>query len=205
MVAYTSQFCLPYMECTDNPCTTLGSECDEVSVWCAMAQAVEAQLDVIDAVVARTATAIPQARVSLIYDTATTVLGQVPFDTTDLDTDNMVDLAALRGITPRRNGIYLIHGQLQVRDLTTNEFPDVRIRIGNEFAPGLSGVFFLGPLRGTTRGFGVGVDQWIHISGNWAFTDTAPTPRNITMVINSLSVSVLRAHLSVSWHSDLDS
>jgi hypothetical protein len=81
----------------------------------------------------------------------------------------------------------------------------VRVRIGNEHAPGLGGVGFLGPLRGTTRGFGVGVDQWVHISGSWKFDDTSPTPRAVTMVINSLSVGVLRAHLSVSWHSDLDS
>lgn len=202
MVAYTPDFCLPFFECTDNPCTTLGTVCEPISVWCEMANRIEAQMTLVDSVVARTATAIPQARVSLVYESATETLGQVPFDITNLDTDDMVDLSAFQGITPRRNGIYFIHAQVLIAPLVTNDFPDVRLFIGNESAPGLGGVFFTGPIRSTTRGFATA--QWVHLTGNWPFTDSTPNPRTVSMVINSLGIDVLEANLAVSWHSDLD-
>jgi hypothetical protein len=202
MVAYTEEFCIPFFECTDNPCTNLGDVCNPISVWCAAMQAVEAQLTFVDTVIARTATAVPQAKVSLEYESATLTLGQVPFDVTELDTDNMVDLSAFQGITPRRTGIYFIHAQVLMAPVITNDFPDICIYIGNEVAPTLGGALSLGPLRSTVRGFNTA--QYVHVAGHWEFTETSPSPRAISLQANSANINILEANLSVSWHSDLD-
>lgn len=202
MVAYTDPWCLPYFECSDNPCTKLGGPCDEVSVWCELINRVEAQLTVVDTIMARTSEAVPQAKVSLAYSSATLTLGQVPFDTTQLDTDNMVDLSAFRGIVPRRNGIYYIHAQILMAPVATNAFPDIRINIGNEVAPTLGGALELGPLRSTVRGFNTA--QWVYVTGHWEFDDSAPSPRTISLIANSANINILEANLTASWHSDLD-
>lgn len=201
MVAYTPTLCLPYFEAADSPCLNLGTVCDPQNLWCNMAELVEANLIAIDTIVARTATAIPLAQVSYYDPAATFVNGAIPFDVVDIDTDDMVDLPAFAGITPRRNGIYGIHAWVLLNNEPNDDFPDIRIFIGNESAPGLGGVMFTGPVRGTTRGFGV--DQWVQLSADWPFSDTSPSPRQIS-VVNFLTSGVQEAHLSVYWHSDLD-
>lgn len=202
MVAYTPTLCLPYFEATDSPCLNMGTVCEPQNLWCNMAEIVEANLAANDVIVARTVTAIPLAQVSYVTTTPTVVNGPIPFDVADLDTDDMVNLSVFPGITPRRNGIYGIHAEILLNNVPNDDFPDVRIFIGNEAAPGLGGVDFTGPLRGTTRGFGS--DAWVQISGHWPFTDLAPSPREISVVL-FLTTAVQEARLSVFWHSDLDS
>src|SRR6185436_11526075 len=82
---------LPYPTGASRPC-----DYDETS--CEFAEAVEAQLDLLDAVVLRTETTIPTAwiKTSLAFFTvqnaAQNAIYQPPFDTVVVDTDNMADL-----------------------------------------------------------------------------------------------------------------
>lgn len=204
MVAYTPDLCIPFFEASDNPCTMLGDTCNPVSVWCSAMQIVEDHLTDLDTIVARTVTAIPLAMVSFVPTdpVAGNVNGTVPFDIVNLDTDNMVDLSVFPGITPRRNGIYIINAQVAYAPIIANDFPDVRIFIGNEQAPEQGGALDAGPVQGTTRGFNT--LQYVHLSTHWMFNDTSPQPRTVSVVNTYLTGAVFEAHLTVAWHSDLD-
>lgn len=203
MVAYTPQFCIPFFEPTDSPCLNIGTVCEPQSVWCAAMGIVESNLTAFDTVVARTATAVPLASISFEGDPDNnTINGTIPFDIVNLDTDNMVDLSVFAGITPRRNGIYGIHALVGIAPVVANDFPDVRIFIGNESAPEQGGALAAGPVSSTTRGFTT--LQFIHLSSHWEFNDTSPSPRTISVVNTYLTGGILEAHLSVFWHSDLD-
>lgn len=117
MVAYSSTYCLPCLEGSDSPCTNTGTVCDPSTVWCDLVNIVEAQLNPIDTLISRTATAIPLASV-----TGSEAVGTFPvevgFDTVLFDTDNMVNLDANPTIvTPQRDGVYMVYGRL----VTVNE------------------------------------------------------------------------------------
>lgn len=93
MTTCTPIYGLAYIECADRPC-------DQSTTWCDFINTVEVNLDRIDATADRTVDTIPQAQVRLtIPRTQGTNPGGgtpqlVPFDTVDVDTANMVDLAA---------------------------------------------------------------------------------------------------------------
>lgn len=117
MPASTLIYGLPYQVGSDPPCFGPGTGCDNLeSIWCDFAAIVEAQLDAVDDVVARTATSIPMAGIKLAFpDGQANPSGLppagniIPFDTVMFDTDNMVqqdDDGFF--ITPRRNGVYLV-------------------------------------------------------------------------------------------------
>lgn len=117
MVAYSSTYCLPCLEGSDSPCVNTGTVCEPSTVWCDLVNIVEAQLNPIDALLSRTATAIPLASVtgSEAFGTFPVVVG---FDTVVFDTDNMVNLDANSTIvTPQRDGVYMVYGRL----VTPNE------------------------------------------------------------------------------------
>lgn len=200
MVAYTPELCLPYFEPTDSPCVNLGTVCDPVNIWCDLITKVEAQLDAVDTVMDRVVSAIPLASVSITYDSATIINGVIPFDTVEIDTDNMVDLPVFTGITPVRNGIYGITARVLFAPIVTNDFPDVRIYIGNETAPQQGGTLALGPVQTTTRGFNTA--QWVFAATHWDFNDTSPSPRSISVFNTYVTGGVLEAHLDVFWHSE---
>lgn len=98
---------LPYPTGASRPC-----DYDETS--CEFAEAVEAQLDLLDAVVQRTETTVPMAwiRTSLAFSTvqnaAQNAVYEPPFDTVVVDTNDMVDLVRFNGITVNTPGLYLI-------------------------------------------------------------------------------------------------
>lgn len=202
MVAYTPTLCLPYFESSDSPCLNTGTVCDPSTVWCDMMTLVEAQLAAFDLTVNRTAAAIPMASISFNPDDGVVVNGAIPFDIVNLDTDNMVDLSVTAGIVPVRNGIYGITARIFIAPVVTNEFPDVRIHIGNETAPEQGGALDLGPTQTTTRGFSTA--QWLFASTAWDFNDTTPSPRTVSLVNSYINGEVLEAHLDVFWHSELD-
>lgn len=118
MVAYSTTYCLPCLEGSDSPCVNTGTVCDPSTVWCDLVNIVEAQLNPLDALLSRTATAIPLASVTgtepLIPSTPVTVR----FSTVEFDTDNMVNLDLDPTIvTPQRDGMYMAYGRL----VTPNE------------------------------------------------------------------------------------
>jgi hypothetical protein len=145
MVTCTPQYGLPIVEGTDRPC-----DYDDTS--CAFAEAVEAELDALDAVVARTATTIPvgwvraSAPFTVTQNTTTNVFANPPFDTVMMDTGNMVDLDSFNGVTVRQAGLYIawIYGRGQatvVGGTDTNAsytvIADPIANISNSFLPRL--------------------------------------------------------------------
>lgn len=109
MPTCTPFYDLPFIIGTDRPC-------DQSATWCAFAAAVDAELDRFDDIVDRTIDTIPMAQIRLTLPRTQaanpggglTVL--VPFDTVDVDTDNMVDLAASPfTITLSRFGVYMVY------------------------------------------------------------------------------------------------
>lgn len=121
MTTCTPVYRLPIIEGTDRPC-------DQGDAWCAFAETMETELDRLDAVVARTATAIPFAKVSLsapqTYN-ATTSGSRIAFDTILDDSDNMVDLTANPGeVQAQRPGVYAVrcYIELGTTGSTANSF-----------------------------------------------------------------------------------
>lgn len=109
MPTCTPFYGLPYIIGSDRPC-------DQSPVWCDFAAAVDAELSRFDEIVDRTIDTIPmaQVRLTLPRTQATNPGGSatilVPFDTVDVDTANMVDLAASPfTITLPRFGVYMVY------------------------------------------------------------------------------------------------
>lgn len=109
MPTCTPIYGLPYPVGSDRPC-------DQSETWCDFAAGVDARLDILDDVVDRTVDTIPMAQVRLT--TAHTQPSNpgggtpsfVPFDTVDVDTANMVDLASDPYIiTLPRFGAYFVY------------------------------------------------------------------------------------------------
>lgn len=119
MATCTPVYGLPYAEGDDAPC-----DIDET--LCAFAEAVEAQLDVLDAVVDRTADTVPMVQVKLTAPFTFTATGNltatVPFDTISFDTANFVSLAdnAFQVTLPRA-GRYLTSFQVQIASVPVGD------------------------------------------------------------------------------------
>lgn len=112
MVAYTSPDCLPFLEATDSFCVNTGTVCEPSTVWCDQAEILEARLDSLDAVVARTATSTPIGWMETTVAARRTVGDpelQPTFDAVRVDTDNMVDLALnASGFQVNTAGLYQV-------------------------------------------------------------------------------------------------
>jgi len=197
VVACTSDFGLPYQECSDPPC-------DLAQVWCDLVNLVEAELLAGDDVVARTSTAVPLAMIHYEPDVAVALGGgEVPFDTVLADTDDMVDLTVFPGILPKRNGNYLIDVHLRYGLGLDNAREGAYIRIGNVTMPVIGGTL---PAVATayTRGL-TNHDDEVRGSMLWQFNDTSPIPRDITVIDHGTSGTnpLQLATLTVYWHSDV--
>ena len=202
MVAFTPAFDLPYAEGSDPPCFGPGTGCDNLeSVWCDFAALVEDQLDAVDLVLGRTATAIPMAQISVTSETGIDpAAGAIPFDTVEFDTDNMTrTILGQLVIEPRRDGIYRIDTEIMCGGSYGAVFSlmDALIEIG--------GVSFLDQPIALTITPG-GAAFGIRASALWSFNPATPVPRALTVEANFTSpagVVYTDARLSVHWHSDL--
>lgn len=139
MPSYTPTYQLPYPIASDSSCTL-------ADTWCAFDDAVETQLDAIDAVVARTATATPMAIVSTsamhLYINNPLSTGSnfiMTFDTVLVDTDGMTDLATNpQGLTIRTPGIYQRWIHITFRDVQPSPtFEIVQPRITTPLTGGI--------------------------------------------------------------------
>lgn len=201
MPATTPIYDLPYQIGSDPPCFGPGTGCDNLeTLWCDFASLVEGQLDENDAIIGRTATAIPMARITFtaqpgesnfifpgLFDVA------APFDTVVFDTDNMVQLP---NIVPRRNGIYRIEAGMFIIDSAEVGFnTEFQIVIGDDFSVGELAAVINGDTAGRLRA-----------STLYEFTDFSPAPRVIRLELQSSIAATARlesASMTVYWHSDL--
>jgi len=106
MPTCTPVYRFTYAICSDRPC-------DIGDTFCEFATQVEAEMDRLDRVVARTNTTIPMAKISTVTPQ---LLGpNLNFDTVDEDTDNMVDFSeSPRFIFPQRTGVYRLRFYVEV-------------------------------------------------------------------------------------------
>lgn len=201
MPATTPIYDLPYQVGTDPPCFGPGTGCDNLeTLWCDFAEIVEAQLDENDAIIGRTGTAIPMARITYTAQPGepnTIFPGlfdvQAPFDTVEFDTDNMVQLP---NIVPRRNGVYRIDASMFVQSTADIGFNiEFQIVVGTDFNVATLGAVVQGDnacrLRASTL---------------YQFTDLTPAPRIIRLELLSgidPTATLANASLTVYWHSDL--
>lgn len=202
MPASTPIYGLPYQVGSDPPCFGPGTGCDNLeSIWCDFAALVEAQLDAVDDVVARTATSIPMAGVSLTFPagqpdpSALPPAGQIiPFDTVMFDTDNMV-VQDTDGffITPRRNGVYLVAVNIFFRAPTGGA--SMLVMIDDYTVPMLSASSYTTTIaQNKMTG-----SQLIR------YTDTSPLPRRIKVeFVDGFSATseLFQAKLCAYWTSD---
>jgi len=207
--ATTPIYGLPYQVGTDPPCFGPGTGCDNLeSIWCDFASLVETQLDQNDAIVGRTGTAIPMARVRLIPAPGSASdfflllsNGYLAFDTVVFDTDNMATLP--QGITPQRDGIYHIDASIVVNGDPVEAGFDLQFQI-------VIGVLGFEPDIATLSAvIPTSLSNVYRASTLYAFTNTAPIPRTISIYFGSSqsfpssNTELLNASLTVYWHSDL--
>lgn len=201
MPAFTPVYALPYQVGTDPPCFGPGTGCDNLeTLWCDFAEIAEQQLDQNDLIIGRTATAIPMARITRVFQPGevNTISPGVAntgfFDTVVFDTDNM---AVLPNIIPRRNGIYRIDADMLVLN------PD-EIGQNLEFQIVIGGDFDVATLGAITSQ----VDAFCRLQAStlYQFTDTDPIPRVIRLETQSsiaVTAELFSASMTVYWHSDL--
>lgn len=125
MATCTPIYGLPYAEGSDPPC-------DINETLCEFAEAVEVQLDLLDAVVDRVADTVPMVQVKLTAPLTTVSGGNttitVPFDSISVDTASMVALAdnPYRITLPRR-GRYLVSFQAQLTSAPLNDLLQAQV------------------------------------------------------------------------------
>lgn len=205
MVAFTPIYELPYQEGSDPPCFGPGTGCDNLnSVWCDFANLVETQLDDFDSIVGRTSTAVPMAKVTIPSLASVTGSQQLAFTNVSFDTDNMVDLNSVLGITPNRNGYYRIDGRIQATTSGNDSRVQLNIVVGTEVIPENFAETTPGIAVGSTRSEGA-TSVYVRTSALWPFTDTTPAPRGITLMANqgNTTITVRYAELFVIWHSEV--
>lgn len=100
MPGYTAPDCLPYFTCDDSPCLNTGSVCEPSTVWCDLADLLDARLTAYDNVINRTAVTVPFFKIARttqqIIDT--NVVGyssQIQWDAVLADNDGLIDLTSL--------------------------------------------------------------------------------------------------------------
>lgn len=114
MVAHTTPDCLPYFEGSDSPCVNTGTLCEPSTVWCDLAELLDARFTEWDDTLNRTVVTIPFAQVKR---TTPVLVSLAAFDSFTLtweeqseDSDNMVNLTAdPQLVFIRRPGIWIIH------------------------------------------------------------------------------------------------
>jgi hypothetical protein len=204
MVAYTPDFCLPYLEGSDSPCLNTGTVCDPSSAWCDLIALVEAQLNAFDDIAARTGTAVPLAKISFtppVPIDPTTYPTSIPFDIIEIDTDNMVNFEVEpAAIVPNRNGIYEVILEVTTETVGANTTRAAGIRIANEQPPfGIAGTGVAVATQTTTNG-----DVTFSASTLWLFTDSGPLPRVIIGRKNLLlTAPIVTASLTALWHAEV--
>lgn len=205
MVAFTPIYGLPYMEGSDPPCFGPGTGCDNLeSVFCDFMRIVETQLDENDLITGRTGTAIPMCQIQVTEgDTPIDMdANPTPYDTVVFDTDNMADFSGgTAGITPRRNGQYRIEFEALLGGDYTDFFVITDFII-NITLPAAQSLLVPIAISQSLNGEPFGV----RASTLWAFTDTTPTPRKIItspQFSSPAGITILKATLSMFWHSDL--
>lgn len=193
MATCTPVYGLPYAEGDDPPC-------DIGETLCAFADAVEAELDRLDAVVERTVDTVPIVQLRLTapftFTTTTNTTVTIPFDTIDVDTAEMADLTlSPYQITLPRGGRYLTAFQVEIAAITSGDTVIASFSPGaydQYISDGSTPVYLNGggELRYAPTGSGVPVDT------------TSPIV-SFTLSVLSGTFTVNAVTVSMAWIGDL--
>lgn len=181
---------LPYPTRSSNPCNIGDTLCD-------FATEVETELDRLDSIVGRTANTIPMVKVASTVSFLLTVASDdfpVPFDTVEVDTNNMFDgNAANTVITINQSGIYMFRSAVWSNSTGGGNptalsprivLPTEGFTISQNFVTGIS--LFNG--SGGTYPMTAGQQAFLQLGLNIQSTDT---------------ITVYRMELSAVWLGDL--
>lgn len=222
MVAYTTGYCLPYMEGSDPICAELGPVCDKTSVWCELAGIVDGALTAFDDTRARAVDSFPYAQVGITAVPFTYTLGDttgdeilLPWDAVLGDSDGMVDLSVdTYTVTLRRSGIWNLLSEVTSY---TSLFPsNISTRLVSSAAPTgsiaapfssirrvwLEPVVYLGSVIGSIIGLSNVMDYYVRVD-----TSNGPVPLQIAYALGagaSFNVGTINfAQFSARWVADL--
>jgi hypothetical protein len=203
LTAYTAGG-LPYQTGGDRPC-------DAPATWCDFTTALEAQLYADDLVIGRYDPTIPMAKMSrstLITATigATAQPVAVPFEGSDVDTDDMIDFSISSfNIRPRRLGTYLVTGTLM---LYVTGFDNLSLYItrgpivAGTFGTGFTAIAESGivmPASSSTAVYGIKVSA----HSAWSSDDTL----GFGLLLNPTAagtINIVSATLAAYWVNDLE-
>lgn len=197
MATCTPIYQLPVPTGDDRPC--------DIDDWsCAFAEAVETQLDALDAVVNRTTTTIPMAQVVMTEPLSfTEQVGSVTnfvFDTVLADTDNMFDAAEPDRILVNTAGLYSLTARVYGDAVGTNFASlSLRFRLNRD---GVASTLFT-EQRGWTNVAG-GINFYMTPSAVSSFVDGDFI--TLTYNFNSTSGETLtfrRVQLGATWLGDV--
>lgn len=198
MATCTPIFQLPYAEGSDAPC-----DIDET--LCAFADAVEAQLDLLDGVVDRVVDTVPMVQVKLTAPLTTVSAGTttitVPFDTISFDTADMVNLAANPYlITLPRQGRYLASYQLQLSSVPLND--TVTAQFQGSAVLGLAVEQYISDAS-TPVYMNAAYEIRYASSGVGATADTTSPSLTFTVIVNIGTFVIDSATVCLTWIADL--
>lgn len=221
MVAYTTDFCLPYFEGTDSPCVDTGAVCAPSTVWCDMAAKIDEAFTGFDDTISRAVESFPYAQVAvsevpfeLTTGDSTSVDHLVLWDTAIGDSDSMVDLDVdPSSITIRRSGLWNFNCIVVWRSSTDDD--ELRVQLITPGAPKLAPTFanirerwieaipfFAAPLEGPTLGLSNVLDMFYPVD-----VSTGPAPVQIQLSAstgtNDSIITVEVCRFSARWVADL--
>lgn len=220
MVAYTTGYCLPYMEGSDPICAELGPVCDKTSVWCDLAGIVDDALTAFDETRARAVDSFPYAQVGItslpfLYQLGDTTGDEtlLPWDAVLGDSDSMVDLSVdTYTVTLRRSGIWNVSSEVVSQASVANSNITTRLVVG----PGgvinapfssirrvwLEPVVYLGSVVGSTIGLSNMMDYYVRVD-----VSDGPVPLQIGYALGSgtpFNLGTINfARFSARWVADL--
>jgi len=200
MVACTPTYDLPYQEGTDRPC-------DLAPVWCQFAGVVETKLTEFDAILGRTATTVPFAKVRKTVAGAGVDHNPIQFDTVSADNDGMVDLTAEPEIIRIRRPGFWIGNYV----ITATAFSNDQQLVGGSIdgSSGDSSTYVRRYRVDGTSLFGIDV---VTLQGEARFAITQASidaaggvPISLSLLISGTSTEpvVVTAELTVYWHCEL--
>lgn len=222
MVAYTPDYCLPYLEGTDDLCINTGTVCDPSTVWCDIATILDGALTSFDDIRERAVDSFPYAQVGItslpyLYQLGDTTGDEtlLPWDSVIGDSDGMVDLSVdPYTVTLRRSGIWNLSSE--VVSYTSVSLSNISTRLVSSGAPTgsiaspfssirrvwVEPVVYLGSVVGSIIGLSNLMDYYVRVD-----VSNGPVPLQIAYAIGSGTPNNLAtinyAQFNARWVADL--
>lgn len=191
MTTCTPVYGLTYQSCADRPC-------DAPAAWCQFAANVETQLDALDTIVDRTVDTIPMFQVSISAPiTFPTSDRTVFWDTVNVDTDDMVDLASDNAsIKITRMGRWFFWFRVSTNGNTALQ-ANIPVQVANTPTLGTPGSMII------TQDFqdnGTNYPAYINGSGFYRYPALG---NRVLLSVNTAATGVLTASFGGYWVGDL--